>query len=150
MRVRIEIMVLHHNDSECRKGRKEGCWSVGSPNPRSGQAGRQADGRGCGRLVTIKDTRRRNENQRKRRCTTESKEEQQHPTSCSPTFNKCARTISILYTTTRKPAECNRNFSEIFFRPFFHSARFTALEHQHEQTGRDNYKAIYTFPVVPF
>lgn len=43
MRVRIEIMVLHHNDSECRKGRKEGCWSVGSPNPRSGQAGRQTD-----------------------------------------------------------------------------------------------------------
>lgn len=44
MRVRIEIMVLHHNDSECRKGRKEGCWSVGSPNPRSGQTDEDADG----------------------------------------------------------------------------------------------------------
>jgi hypothetical protein len=44
MRVRIEIMVLHHNDSECRKGRKEGCWSVGSPNPWSGQTDEDADG----------------------------------------------------------------------------------------------------------
>lgn len=67
-------MADHHNGSECRKGRKEGCWSVGSLQaPGSGQPDEDAEGWSLSRTQGGG-----NENQRKRRCTTGSKEEQQH------------------------------------------------------------------------
>lgn len=147
MRVRIEIMVLHHNDSECRKGRKEGCWSVGSPNPRSGQAGRRTRMRTAGHYQGHKEaeweSKKKKVYDRKQRGAT--------------TSNQLLANIQQVRThnfnslhNNSKTGRVQPKFQWDFFRPFFHLARFTALEHQHEQTGRDHYKAIYTFPVVPF
>ncbi len=111
MRVRIEIMVLRHNDSECRKGRKEGCWSVGSPNPRKGQTDEDAEGwslsrtQGGGMRIKEKEGVRPGA----KRSNNIQPVARQHSTSAHAQFQ--------FSTQLKKPAECNRNFSEIFFSP---------------------------------